>query len=70
MKEQKATLIPIVQQIRLNSQNELVKRTTKEDSTTRRMVKLKIRRAASHETFSYRTFLISSLAWKTMDDSI
>ena len=70
MKEQKATLIPIVQQIRLNSQNELVKRTTKEDSTTRRMVKLKIRRAASHETFSHRTFLISSLAWKTMDDSI
>ena len=32
MKEQKATLIPIVQQIRLNSQNELVKRTTKGDS--------------------------------------
>ena len=33
MKEQKAALIPIVQQIRLNSQNELVKRTTKGDST-------------------------------------
>ena len=71
MEEQKAPLILIVQRIRLNFRNELVKLTTKgrtertADATT-----VKILRAAYvNEKFSHRTFLISPLAWKTMPRS-
>ena len=77
MEEQKAPLILIVQRIRLNFRNELVKLTTKgrtgrrARTTDATATAVKILRAAYvNEKFSHRTFLISPLAWKTMPRSI